>query len=144
MRAGLDRLADLQRRHGSQVIIALMPDMNTFTDYPFGFVGHPAARGDGTGWAFVDLLPLFQGRNASDFWVTPRTSIQWRRHRHDRRPPGPAAAGPLIPMLFQLPSFLAFIMRVRRRAVRLPAPLVGYYVLAASLFFTAGGRRRTR
>lgn len=68
----MDHLKRDQATHGYRVVVAQMPEPHDFKHYEFGFMGkvmqQEAAR---HGWDYVDLYSLFQGREASDFWVAP-------------------------------------------------------------------------
>lgn len=73
LRAALDQLAQSQREYGFSVIVAMMPLLSDFKDYPFDFMTRiMAAEAQAHGWGFIDLAPPFLGRDAADFRVSPQ------------------------------------------------------------------------
>jgi lysophospholipase L1-like esterase len=72
MKAAFARLADHARRHGIRVTMAMVPDLHNLTDYPLGFVHDIFARtARENGFAYVDLLPAFQGLRPEEIWAMP-------------------------------------------------------------------------
>lgn len=67
----MDRLKQDQEARGYRVIVAQMPEPHDFVTYEFGFMAEvmeDAVRAHG--WAYLDLFPLFKGKEASDFWAS--------------------------------------------------------------------------
>lgn len=62
---------------GARMVLAIYPLMHRLDDYPFRDVhGVVGALGEAAGFEVVDLLPAFEGRDASALWV----------HRADQHP----------------------------------------------------------
>lgn len=69
---GADQIAALQEAQGGYpILVAMIPEMHDFIDYDFDFATE-VVRTAATekGWGFVDLLPLFKGEEAEQFWVS--------------------------------------------------------------------------
>src|SRR4051794_40571893 len=73
MQAEFGKLATYAREHDIRVTLAMVPDIHLdLTRYPLGFVHEVFARtARDNGFAYVDLLPAFQGLRPEDIWAMP-------------------------------------------------------------------------
>ena len=62
MNAEFAKLAAYAREHDIRVTIAMVPDIHSLTNYPFGLFTRSLHRpAHDNGFAYIDLLPAFKG-----------------------------------------------------------------------------------
>jgi lysophospholipase L1-like esterase len=72
MQAEFAKLGDYARRNGICVTLAMVPDVHNLDNYPLGFVHEVfAAAARKNGFAYVDLLPAFEGLTPAEVWAMP-------------------------------------------------------------------------
>jgi lysophospholipase L1-like esterase len=72
MKAEFGKLAAYARQHEIRVTMAMVPDFHALTDYPLGFVHDAFAQtARDSGFAYLDLLPVFRGLNPEDIYAMP-------------------------------------------------------------------------
>lgn len=72
MERELKRLAGYAREHRIRLYLAMVPDVHNLTDYKFGFVHEIMRRvAEEDGYTYIDLLPAWEGRPASELWAMP-------------------------------------------------------------------------
>jgi lysophospholipase L1-like esterase len=72
MKAEFAKLAAYAREHRIHVTMAMVPDIHSLTNYPLEFV-HAifAETARENGFAYIDLLPTFQGLTPQEIWAMP-------------------------------------------------------------------------
>jgi lysophospholipase L1-like esterase len=72
MQAEFAKLAAYARQHRIHVTMAMVPDIHSLTNYPLGFVHDIFAQtARDNGFAYIDLLPAFQGLTPEEIWAMP-------------------------------------------------------------------------
>jgi lysophospholipase L1-like esterase len=72
MQAEFAKLAAYAREHDIRVTMAMVPDIHSLTNYPLGFVHAVFAQAaHDNGFAYIDLLPAFQGLTPEEIYAMP-------------------------------------------------------------------------
>lgn len=72
MFAALRRLAEMAKQDGTQVILAMMPDIHNLKPYPFTFIHKQmAAIATTLKWEYVDLYPALENQIPEDLYTIP-------------------------------------------------------------------------
>jgi len=72
MKAEFAKLARYSREHDIHVTMAMVPDIHSLDNYPLGFVHDVFAQtARESGFAYIDLLPVFRNLTPRDVWAMP-------------------------------------------------------------------------
>jgi lysophospholipase L1-like esterase len=72
MKAAFEKLSVLSQNKGFDVLLVMTPDIHNLKEYPFSFIHEEIQRlSQQFNFFYVDLLPVFKGKEAKEFWAMP-------------------------------------------------------------------------